>query len=269
MHRQLRTANASVRTETMTFAYIGVRERFITVDCDSDTDGEELCPASSSDSVTVPVKKHRAFHGAGLHPGIYSGPFLQPPSEDQIRHVVHARKETLQIPKKRVDGHRHDYSPRTPWCKDTIVAARPATAGREHEQPTWWASDARGEQRWTTPAAGTHKTERPRWAHNEHILQAGYSRKAEIMRGKKRAVQYMPAFLKVRNPPPGPPAAEWKPPQVPPPVNNPEAGKVQKLSEVRGKKWALCGYQNLNYKGKGVYIARLQQDRLGNAMEWL
>ena len=83
---------------------------------------------------------------------------------------------------------------------------------------------------------------------------------------------HMPAFLKIRAPPPGPRAEEWVPPQPPPAVANPVQGRsfgqVVKLTNVQGKRWIAGGYHNRNYHGKGVYIGRLQQDRLGNACEF-
>lgn len=109
-------------------------------------------------------------------------------------------------------------------------------------------------------------------AHNAHNLAPGFGQKAENRRGKARAVLHMPAFIKIRAPPPPPPAEEWVDPQVPPavanPVRGPVFGQVMKLENVLGKRWVACGYHNQNYHGKGVYIPRLQQDRLGIACEF-
>jgi len=64
-----------------------------------------------------------------------------------------------------------------------------------------WAGDEPATARWTTPPAGTHTVERPRWAHAAHNLSDAFGLKAENARGKRRAVLHMPAFQKVRAPP--------------------------------------------------------------------
>ena len=140
---------------------------------------------------------------------------------------------------------------------------------------TWchrWLSDAQASERWTALRPGTRAAERPRWEHNAHINTETFQVRAEKLRGKKRAIMLMPAFLKVRAPPPADKAEEWVPPRPPPAVDNPVRGpcfgKVVKLANVKGKRWVAGGYENRNYHGKGVYIGRLQQDRLGNVCEF-
>lgn len=136
-----------------------------------------------------------------------------------------------------------------------------------------WVSDAHAAIRWSAVAAGSREAERLRWDNNAHNLTDGYALRAERKRSKQLAVIHMPEFLKVRAPPPGEMAEEWLPPQPPPAVANPvqgrSFGKVVKLENVKGKRWIVGGYYNRNYHGKGVYIGRLQQDRLGNVVEFL
>lgn len=119
--------------------------------------------------------------------------------------------------------------------------------------------------------AGTRAAERPRWAPDKHNHTNSFVRKAEILRGKRRAVQHMPAFLKPSGPPPDG-LGEWTPPQPPPPVANPVSGphfgKVLKLSNIKGKRWIAGGYANFNYHGKGVPVARLAQDKGGYVCEF-
>jgi len=135
-----------------------------------------------------------------------------------------------------------------------------------------WAGDEPATARWTTPPAGTHAVEGPCWAHAAHNLSDAFGLKAENVRRKRRAVLHMPAFQKVRAPPLPPTPPKWVDPQVPPaianPVQGPKFGQVVKLANVKGRRWVAGGFHNRNYHGKGVYIGRLQQDRLGNVCEF-
>ena len=164
--------------------------------------------------------------------------------------------------------HQRTHAPTTVHSHRSL-AARRFTQALARDR---WVSDAHAATRWSSVAAGSREAERLRWDNNAHNLTDGYALRAERKRSKQLAVIHMPEFLKVRAPPPGE-RAEWLPPQRPPAVANPvhgrSFGQVVKLTNVKGKRWIAGGYYNRNYHGKGVYIARLQQDRQGNPVEWM
>ena len=142
-----------------------------------------------------------------------------------------------------------------------------------------WISDAHPSEQFSVTRVrplvqragqGTDR-ERPRWASNAHVLTDAFNRRAENKRHKKMVVLHMPAFLKPR-PASGAPKTEWEAPKVPPAVDNavkgPNFGQVANLAGVKGKRWVKYGYHNVNYHGKGVYVAQLDQDRKGVVCEW-
>jgi hypothetical protein len=88
----------------------------------------------------VPVSRVH-LHGAAVHPDNVDGPFLAQPSK---RTLDKEHPPPWSPPRTRPqtvvdEGRRRasvpEYTAKTPWPEKTF---RPATAGRKHEQPTWY-----------------------------------------------------------------------------------------------------------------------------------
>ena len=130
-------------------ASLGIGERparRIAIDREDDADGDVYGDSilQSGAGTSLPVR-HQHLHGAAVHPDVYSGPFLQQPSERTLRYEhpppwlapqCHAPRDCARGLQSSGGRGRLAYKAQVPW-HDREQKVRPSTAGREHAPPTW------------------------------------------------------------------------------------------------------------------------------------